>query len=1323
MNNTEELLQSLEAKLLDLNSRTLEGQFSYKKEDTVFNAQEYMRIYYINHGKAPDLKTVWEKIKGWKNVNTGEDPVFVDLLQLWLSSTLYDNLANVLLEDLKSAKSDITIAEFKAFFNDSYSSTYGVDFEPKNETFEGPYISSYRKKDAGIDYNTETVEIFKTLFSKRLVEELNRWETAMSNVDTERIMSNAQSLSVTAGKVVENNERKKDLYRVTIDRIKKFREDHDDSFDISDPEDKKQEIKFVITENGEPVRYFEGMEVELFDQVGLNDYIPCVILNNERIKNKDHKAGIAMNNRLFKILSNMDPNTIDKFESNKWFNDQEGNSIILHVWKHSSVPSKSYNPENYITVKYSFHDSFEDVQTFNINVMNMKYMNNIFETLNKYLGVYNVKVSGTKEKEFVQTFAVPDVVVDKNIFLHVLNTDPNFSECYMNEDDYVWSMKKHFKIRVGNFGRFNIANMTSDTILNWMSFEGEQKALYKDDVYAKITITTKFGEDFQERLMYIRYVVIAAFRAYIKGYSDIADAYSKCFSPPHSWKKIKPLNIASRNKRKKLDYNTNDSNPNIRALQRLDADFWRFSNYSKVANKPDHQVKPIKAEEVEYYRDVLNYDVILWPTTVIGDNVENLQAEQGTPARRNMNGDPIQHYYTASSPDKPRIKLVLSKSTKLKDRFPLIPKCQSMPAITVNDDWTINFNFKSNKSSNSTTTLKIRGEGETIAITSSIFGNIFPQSDITLHGVQKSPVSLIEACIQAHESDEDAATVLSSVEESLHVSAEQNPGLSLEDIQQKFENAKETHLDSKDFFAELENYFECHIFTFVVHNDTKFKKKEFLMATDNQVMREKRFDCAVLMVKLFSKSGKGQYHYIRASGIDGKMKRTSVFGEDAVNKLFQLHEALTRQVTLENIIVDGNRETKVEIEKPSPSSKFLKKVESVFYDIKNRVRGGIAGHKGKNLYFLTNYLPDRQNFEITDNLERNDYELVMQMLKDMKIKHIRYTPKFVNGVVKLQGVWAIFNTEDITKVFFPIGSGDLLVDFDEDVMTPVEYDSFDIPSSEESPTQALLRLQKVVNVLMQVIKRLFVLYEDRNVAEFMKNVFVIDDEMKLSIEGGERRHSVPQYIRSFKTLKDYFEKQFPRMFKQGKLVVPDKVTWSKLRTRLIFFADLIEKEKEMTLGYQVILGEKQFETSRVTTFPPHLTNFFQNSQDFRITAPSQMVIMNSDHMKVVQSTLDVEKGFQVVKKKDLTISKMPKFFTRKGKLYMLQNVFDGSRMRAINAAVLWKVSRINTGFYTSEIDRDVKDVQVLTMDNLDIDEEKITILEVSPGMFGAILKI
>jgi hypothetical protein len=1058
-----------------------------------------------------------------------------------------------------------------------------------------------------------------------------------------------------------------------------------------------------------PIELGTGDHLDLFDDVRCSATLPVCIYNGG--ETKTGKAIFeSVNDRVIKT----DGSTLDLQKRGFFTLPKAATSlrIVMYVYigPDAGDPSRA-SLNDFAEVVFSFKRGLPGFSRFTVTFKfqsveevegEKSLLDTVLDRLNAHMTRYQAAIPYKVENRMTslnQMFIVPSLVLDKEVFMFGISSDPVNSLFRFYEHDSPWSQKKIIRMGVLLIGAVEVV-IKPEVITNMTYMvvdKGKLSGLVKGDHIVKVTLKAQNLQQYNIG----RFVILRFLAQYVKNYDANYKIYNQIFPRPYM-APIVPISTVN-------DEGANNAGlRNIKLLRFYDPALWILSNYTRVAaSNVSQQVKPIGKNQVEEYRRKGRM-VIKWPVEVKG-LPEDKQTQASLDPRTNQ---PIRVYYTTLTDEAPYIALVPNQGRN-SETHPYIPKCQKTPSgLIVNPDWTLSLPEKEKVvPRNGKKTLRPLNPGESGPVQGSLNHYVGNGSPIYRHGLWRSKSSFLHAVLFATSEvgDEYRNVYASEAGEKLvielremlagYASAclQENPGKSIEEIAQALADPN-VYLDPLLHYRALEERFGVNIFV-----ASPGDSKELLLQAPNFKMfytRTKRRPLTGSMVVIrlplphINDPTIFQCEILYVNQGNGG----SIFSDSVTDKLEEATNKIARAIKVTPVCVakttpDGKavasqvlaiEESIVNTQVPA---KALVHIASMYVDAYGKCRGICVNlPTGSKVWLITPPIEPLSGPNVGDATNDPDIQTVdgsfeveavtplKADLRDYVISQLfagtltQYTPQ--DG--QLVGFWSRFHG---LTVYVPLEPTPW-----KDSYTPVRFAVAYNSITTESYTRKLQRLQRVVTVAIQIMKRLYVL-SGLTPEEFIGNHMTLaTPSQPMTTEGGVRL--IPLAVmKDFDLLLDHFVSQFPSLFDKKKLLCDSEQYFINMSQRLINFADNIEKERRTTITKLNPEGN----TDRLTKFPRFLEFFYVCYEDFTVHTPTQQIFMSTNRLNL-ELTMQKESQVHVAQRLEpsLLTHREPYVYIHSDKkfrvMFLVQNVEGGDVSRAATVAAYWAQNRVNPGF-------------------------------------------
>lgn len=1110
-----------------------------------------------------------------------------------------------------------------------------------------------------------------------------------------------------------------------------------------------------------PVELSGNAYLSLFDSIRCSKLVPVCIYNGDEVKTGKGMFE-SVNNRIIKTDC-PNPDTLVNLSTRGFFNNRKAMKsfrIIMYVYlgdhmdqvddlDHVDDLSNIENAkiDDFAEVVFSFRRGSPGFNKFTVKFNFKSPTGLLLKRLNAHLTKYQVAIPSKVQNRMInitQMFVIPGLAIHNDVFMFNITADPIHSLLRFYEYDTPWSQKKILSfglILVGKV-KFIVRPEIVDNNTFMAVENGKLTTLVKGDHTVKITITAQNIEQYN----LAKFVIMRTMDHYVRTYDANYKIFNKMFPQPY----VKPLTPLTNSG----DEGTGTTSiRNIKLLKVVDPALWMPANYTRVAaSNVNQQVKPIKESEIENYRR-RGRMVIKWPVYVEGLPEE----KQTNPSINPRTNNEIRVFYTTISDENPYIALVPNLGSN-SATHPYIPKCQKTPSgLLVRDDWTLfmpNSEKVKNVSRSGKKTLRLLSPGETGSVYGSLNTFIGEGVPVFRYGLLRSRSSFLHAVLFATTQQEDEYQKVHTqpiAEESVNVVRErlpafasacmqENPDMTAEEIAEVLGD-QDAYLDPLLHYRALEEMFGVNIFI-----ASPGESKELLLQPPNfrmfyTRMRRRPLSGCIVVARLPIPHNDNPDVFQCEILYVTQGSSSALFGDIVTQKLENALNKITRSIRVTPVCVtrpteDGRVEAAQVFasEEVNPDAQFsaqtLSKFTAMYVDPHGKCRGLCVRLPNKSeVWLVTPPIEPISGPNIGDTLENTSIEATENSLEVRKVvssgadarnyiietlfpgSRIQYVPQ----EKQLVGFWAEFEGLD---VYVPLEPSPWSNDY-----TPVRYISPFNSIVTESNTQKLQRLQRVVTVSIQIMKRLYILSEMK-AEDFVVEHMTVGTPSKPMTTSGSSRLIPFDVVQNFDLLKKHFIKQFPTLFQKGKLLCDSEKYFENLARRLLNYEKVIEKERLMTSTFMLPEGN----TQRLTKFPRYLDWYYACHDDFTVHSKNQQIFMSTQRLNteieiqktsIVQSTTRIEASFLSRKNPYVYIHSSKTFRA----LYLIQNVENGEVSRAATIVSYWIQNKVNLGFHTPAIVPEAS-ATIVNVSELNIKDPNLSfVIKYQSGSYAALLRL
>jgi hypothetical protein len=1102
----------------------------------------------------------------------------------------------------------------------------------------------------------------------------------------------------------------------------------------------------ITDDDGRILNMVPESYIDLFDNVACSPLLPVCIFNGDEVKTG--KAIFqAVNNRIIKT----DCPTAEALltmQKKGFFNNEKSLRIVMYVYVGEKVNNTLDEPmSQFAEVIFSFKKGDQSFNKFTITFKYQNLIDVVIERLNNHLVNYKVATPAKSENQIInitQAFIIPSLTLDKEIFMFFATVDVGNSLFKFDEHDTPWSQKKilNFMMLLVGHVKFTIKPKVIEHNTVMVIDKGQRLGLIGGDHIVKITLTAQNMEQYNLS----RFIILRFFANYVKTYEENYKIYNAVFPRKHVDPFV-PVSISSRNKG---DAEGNSNNlRTIKQLRVVDPPLWMFCNYTRVAaSNVNQQVRPISESKVSKYLQSGRM-VIKWPVEVV-----DLPPEKQTkPSIDPQTRQEIRVYYTTYSDENPFIALIPNQGPNAATH-PYLPKCQKTSSgLIVNADWTLTLREKEkNTVRSSKKTLRLLPPGETGPVNGSLNHFIGSGNPIFRYGVPRSKSSFLHCVLFAAsvpgddyrnihtlpEAEDYVAEIRSMLAPFASACLQENPGKSIEEIAEALQDP-DVYLDPALYYRACEENFGINIFIAGPNNN-----KELLLQPPNFssfYTRTKRrpLSGSMVVIKLplphIKDSNMFQCEVLYVPQGEGG----SLFTNPITEKLEEAFNQITKSIKITpTCVVKQLSDDRVAasqvitIEESTldtliPAS-FLSKLTAQYVDVYGKCVGVRVGFKnGINAWVVIPPIEPLSGPNVGDIEDDSPFEAASGSLKteqitplDDKLTIFVITELFGNEDIQyvnhdnhLVGIWStLFGL----TVYLPLKPTPWL-----DTYSPVRYNIAFNSMTKESPTLKLQRLQRVVTISIQIMKRLYFL-SGLTAVDFVASHMVLAEPTTLMTTVGGVRIIPKEIMGDFDMLLDHFIEYFPSLFQNRKLLCDSEQYYANMRQRLINFEAVIEVERRANISKV----EPEGNSGRLTKFPSHLDWFYVCYDDFTMHTNTQLIFMSTDRLNLEikmqkESTINMAERI----KPSLLGHREPYLYLHTSKKYkamfLVQNVENGDLSKAATVSTYWAQNRVNLGYFAPQIVPET-DANIISADSLEIEDPFIPmVVKYQSGQYAALL--
>jgi hypothetical protein len=1109
-------------------------------------------------------------------------------------------------------------------------------------------------------------------------------------------------------------------------------------------------ITYVDVIPPSPVEYIASIEEYIFDNIKVDERLPLCILNMNEKKTRNGLTVEPLRRRIKCHARTPEDLLVAEQQykqdasravrgqkqknqkGKKFIDDKDPMTLVMYILAESD--DEEVEEGTYIRILYSFRKGSVGFNRF-VFTTTLNNFDLIEENINSHMTKFKLIETENSDNFLInvrQSFVIGGFQADNDLLMHLIASNAAISVLLrFSEVDKPWTQKKQLKFQMHMFGQIFIQMSTRTIISSSEIFRmhGRLKAIIKGDKTMTVTVASQNVEQAE----IARFVVLSLFRRYADSYDELFKEYAM-FNDNRE--KLLPL-LESQENAVLFDENATVA----KKLSQVNPEIWAKSRYARsITSNRALQVMPITEDQVDMYK-AEGRTVFLWPSYI-----EGIPDDQQVYVYRDIDvereEDPIQHFYTTSTIDKPYINFVPNKGPN-KLLYPLMPKCQQDPSnVTVNQhDWTITITPRTRPRTTESVNIinKMLRLGQTRNGETDM-ADFLGFESVGMLGVEQSTSSFLHCVMHAFDiqtdgndpeskftklSPEDAEAFIQKQRRETfgslaHICKQENPYKTIEEIQADIENT-DVVLDPKFHYRLLEEFFQVNIFTITIDS-----KKKFQVEPPNHIspyIRMKWEDTQCIIIFKFVDEVEGvlqcelvygrvanRMGYVFGVAVTEKLTRVitnmtqtiylkpmNIMREGVIRAEYTVNTSATRLLSFPKIILQGTNSLKPIGQSFDDRGKVRSITFSRARPRMSAIRFSIITEPLEPLNLLLiepSASASMADFTLLSNITATNGE---------QVTHIMYTPENE----KLAGIW--FRINDI-EMYMPFQG----IKWNVETHKPVKFDiPYHVNSAKaETETEKLTRLQKVSMMYIQIIKRLYV-KSNMTPLDFVTNYMILNPNQLMDVSGCDG--FVPDV--DFDELYQYFQDVFPKLFHNGKIAADSERTRLNILKRLGRFQEIRSEQTELTS-----IRGNEGTSIRVDQFPPFLSTVFACPEDYVRHTPYQMVFMSYERFEL-EKIMALENNPLLVETLAMKYSLMhsPYFYLHNRKrLYIIQNVDKGNMLSAVTVAKFWRMTRINGGYFTPP-NADLEGVHQVEPSTRQFDDEKIMVLHYDETRFAAIL--
>jgi len=261
-----------------------------------------------------------------------------------------------------------------------------------------------------------------------------------------------------------------------------------------------------------------------------------------------------------------------------------------------------------------------------------------------------------------------------------------------------------------------------------------------------------------------------------------------------------------------------------------------------------------------------------------------------------------------------------------------------------------------------------------------------------------------------------------------------------------------------------------------------------------------------------------------------------------------------------------------------------------------------------------------------------------------------------------------------TGVFIPVEPTTQYSDKPEGPSNPIESTGINV-------VDRIKRLRKTLNIILQLIRWIFIVAQLTNAMEplmFVQNYFAVGPETSDSstyYDFSKLQRKLPT-VNSVEEGMRYLETHVPTFVYEGKFIMYSEG----------FAVKILGKLEEF---YKISKPLPISDTEDTWTLPTQIDGLFEDETDF-VQQPNVSIFVNERDLRLYLKSIS-RPGYQSIVIKDrldisLGLEEEPYLYiappippATEGKIYLIQNVNGGDKLRAISVADTWARDKINLG--------------------------------------------
>lgn len=842
------------------------------------------------------------------------------------------------------------------------------------------------------------------------------------------------------------------------------------------------------------------------------------------------------------------------------------------------------------------------------------------------IGDVNINIQSREEKGVKGVFAVPEVSIDRDIFLDLITNDPIVSHYLYTDETRDLSSTKGVLYLYYSTGSSDDSQVLTVFLSQRVVSRSDPMYISRELLlftpYLNVRVSRATNKEQIERFKEAFALILDVYR---KKYSQIAKEYDALipgFKKEHSLKKSKTTGVDKK----------------LKILQKQDAGL--FIHGYPIKCEPKRQPIPINEKDVKKHDQVLNY-----PT-----NSDN--------------------YFVCSQDGEYNYPGLMNNKLDNADEYPYIPCCYKNNQLVGNKLWNAylkNLDKIKKKSSNIVSKKAIqRDQMGYLPRNVHYILNKTGNATYFRQGVEIGNNSFIEAVLLAFDPNYEK---MPNQDKSKYVQDFRTnlAGKNLASVIQELYDVDQDKIiqdimdpdvvfDSKIFIGLLEAFYNCQIVVF--ERTEQSSNGEYEIPRYTQGYLYKQLNPKRKTIFIYKHIG------IRADALKNPHYELILRKENLETRWYFVNEKVINNVysyflKTYKLYIIGNPQSRYRAFLPD----FFRKADSQFVDRYGKTRGFIF----EGVYIVTSPLPPIKNLQITKiPTKKPIWKDVEIIIKKYKIKIIQ------QDISGNKTIGVMLNIPNLPYAYIPFKSRQPFIKYEKS-----EHLGFIIPT-ENSILDKTLYNKKVADYLMQLLLYSFskwyskqepgpeqgnISYAEWSIREKARLIRLVEEylDREITIE--------PDYIYDLKNLTRTLTTN-NTFFKKGTLIVESQETFNRLGYYLRF---MIDKNRDLVINY----------SNRI-----HLDNYYTNPNDF-IEREGELIFIGPLSINNWLST-KIRGVSNQVSTVPQPSNKEPFFFSHwamhGGKPIIFQNVQGGKLERALAVASNFTDDKINIGYNAKPIE-------------------------------------